>query len=970
MSTPMHQPLLVGRDRELTLLHDRLRATRAGHGSLVLISGEAGIGKTALASRFVHQAADARVALLSGHCYDGTETPPYGLWSEIGLRAETRRNAARESPLLHLAGAASQMELFGQVRDYLTAESVERPLLLVLEDLHWADNASLDLLRFVARGVGDLHLMIVGTYRNEDVHRHHPLVRIVPLLVREAPTDRLNLRPLDLAAAGELVHARYDLGGRAAHRLARFLMERTDGNPLFLTELLRSLEEEQLIDQLDGPSYADVLSRTPVPALLQQIVDDRLARLGDEAAALLAVAAVAGQEVPLAVWMSVAQADEERLLAVAERAERAHLIAPWPNGQGIRFTHALIRDVLYAHVPALRRRRLHQSVGDALAALPLPDSDAVAYHFQQAGDDRASAWLVRAAERAEDAYALVTAAERYEAVIALDAQKGDLAERGWIRLLAAAHRRHQDRHQARAWAQEAAELAAEARDSSLEARAKAVLGMLGIYRGEYLGSVAELNAAADAIDRLPPGSGITRRRELQIDRFANRGTLISGLAYAGRFSEAIRQGEGFLTQFEASPVSPASPGMIADIHNGLSLAYAYTGAPGMARRSYAAALAANRASENYVAALGNLSLELFCVVLPYYADDLTERARVAAEAARMAEWVVERGAHEHPNLPLYTRIPLLVLEGEWQTARQILEQTELSDLAMIARVRPLYLGIIARGQGDFDVAWRCVHEPRLVRPETEPGEGLGGFQQLPFQLLAAGLALDAGDLPAARRWLELNRRWLDCMQATLGRVELENLESEWHRAAGNLPQARDHAMHALGYASNPHQPLGLLLAHRNLGVVLADLGERETADTHFSEAIALAEACGAPYERALVLIAQAELLTTSSELRRAGAAIDEARTLCQQLEALPALARIEELAARLDSLGNPIPAGLTVREVEVLQLMAAGLSNNEIADRLFISRNTVRVHVVHILDKIGVPNRAAATEFAIRNGIA
>jgi DNA-binding NarL/FixJ family response regulator len=108
---------------------------------------------------------------------------------------------------------------------------------------------------------------------------------------------------------------------------------------------------------------------------------------------------------------------------------------------------------------------------------------------------------------------------------------------------------------------------------------------------------------------------------------------------------------------------------------------------------------------------------------------------------------------------------------------------------------------------------------------------------------------------------------------------------------------------------------------------------------------------------------------TSSEHRRADALLSEARAICQQLNALPALARIEELAARLTTLSDPLPAGLTAREVEVLQLMAAGLSNNEIADRLFISRNTVRVHVVHILDKIGVPNLAAATEFAIRSGI-
>jgi predicted ATPase len=155
-------------------------------------------------------------------------------------------------------------------------------------------------------------------------------------------------------------------------------MERSEGNALYLTEVLRSMEEERLLDQADEPSYAEILAQTPVPALLQLIVDDRLARLGDETAALLAVAAVVGQEVSIAVWMAVAQVDEETVHAVAERAETAHLVAVWPNGQGIRFTHALIRDVLVEHIPAIRRRTLHRKVGESLAPLPRADPDSVA----------------------------------------------------------------------------------------------------------------------------------------------------------------------------------------------------------------------------------------------------------------------------------------------------------------------------------------------------------------------------------------------------------------------------------------------------------------------------------------------------------------------------------------------------------------------------------------------------------------
>jgi DNA-binding CsgD family transcriptional regulator len=242
--------------------------------------------------------------------------------------------------------------------------------------------------------------------------------------------------------------------------------------------------------------------------------------------------------------------------------------------------------------------------------------------------------------------------------------------------------------------------------------------------------------------------------------------------------------------------------------------------------------------------------------------------------------------------------------------------------------------------------------------------------QLHFQRLAAELALDQRDLPAARRWLDVHRRWLDFMDATLGRAEGDVLEAAWHRASGNLDSARLHATKALRWATTPRQPLALLAAHRMLGILATDEGDASVAERHFAEALALADACRAPYERALTLIAQAELLATTNEHLRACALIDEAREICLPMDAMPALDQIDQLVARLDDTADSPPAGLTAREVEVLQLVASGLSNADIANRLFVSPNTVKVHVARVLAKVEVPNRAAATEFAVRHGIA
>ncbi|HEX5506247.1 MAG TPA: BREX system ATP-binding domain-containing protein, partial [Thermomicrobiales bacterium] len=457
LPSPEASPL-VGRDRELAALRERLEAARAGRGGLVLIGGEAGIGKTTLAEWLLREAAQRGALVLVGRCYDLSETPPYGPWAEALAHAPLADEGTERPDLAGGRGAASRTALFAVVRDYLAALAARRPLVLLLDDLHWGDPASLDLLRVLARGLADLPLLLLATYRSDELTRRHPLYALLPLLVREARAERLDLHPLDEAGLRELA-ACYTLPEADAARLVAYLRGRAEGNPFFAGELLRTLEDDGTLRRAEGIWALGDVTAAGVPPLLRQVIDARVDRLGEATRDLLAAGAVLGQEIPLALWRAVAGGDEATLAGAAERALEARLLAETADGAGVRFAHALIREALYEGTLGPRRRALHRRAAEALLAAPDPDPDAVAHHLQRAGDERAVEWLVRAGVRARRAYALQTAAERYEAALALlEARGADPAARGWLLLRLARVRRGSAPREALAALAEAARL--------------------------------------------------------------------------------------------------------------------------------------------------------------------------------------------------------------------------------------------------------------------------------------------------------------------------------------------------------------------------------------------------------------------------------------------------------------------------------------------------------------------------------
>ena len=958
------QSPLVGRAREQALTHAQLDAALTGQGGLVILSGEAGIGKTTLAEDACRAARAAGAYVLVGHCYDRAETPPYGPWVELleqffALPDRSPALCAIAEP--DITGSFSQATLFSEMRGLFLAIARERPLVLVLEDLHWADTASLDLLRFVTRRLASAPFLVLATYRSDEVTRQHPLYRLLPLLVREALAVRIDLAPLDDAAVHSLIEHIYRLPAADANRLAVYLQSRAEGNPLFLGELLRSLEGTVLVQADAGGWTLASLASIQVPILLRQVIDTRLARLG-AADDLLAVAAIIGQVVPLALWATVSATDEGALLPIIERAVEARVFEATADGLAVHFAHALIRQALYESILPPRRRAWHRVIGEALAAHQgAPDPDVVAYHFQQAGDPRAADWLTRAGERAQRAFAWGTAAQRFEAALALlESDNTVLNRRGWLRFRLALLRRFTDPAGGATSLAEAERLGADTADAGLVAYARFYRGMLRRMAGHIREGNALTEEGIALLDALAPADrdrlAAIEMTSDPLDAQNGRGDLALALGETGPFAQAVALGERIV----GLPVAQTT-GSRGDAFYGLAYAYAALGEPAQARRAFASARAIFRAADHRTMVMTTLFEELVITVLPYQTDQREERLRLEAE---LGEAFASLGAAFDPRSARIAGVVSLLLEGAWADIAAILEQ---SDLRMLRLMSITLLAPATRHLGDAARAWALVREALPAGPETALGDAAGYL--LPLRMLAVALALDAGDHEVARQWLVALDRWLDWSGAVFGRAGAHLGWAAYYRAVGDAARAQAQARLAHDAASAPRQPFALLTTGRLLGELDTAAGDHAAAAAHLETALALADACGARHERALILLALANLCRARGDVPAARAHLDAVRALCVPMGAVLTLARADALAARLPAAPAPpataLPAGLTAREAEVLRLVAAGLANAEIADQLSLSPRTVNAHLTTIYGKLGVTSRGAAIRFAL-----
>jgi len=431
--------VFVGRQREMDELKAALEDALSGRGRLVMLVGEPGIGKTRTAQELASHAETLGFQVLWGRCYEEQGSPPYWPWvqplrayvqqrdpqqlrSEMGpgaadiaeIISEVREKLPDLKPPPAVEPDQARFRLFDSIATFLKNAAQNQPMMLVLEDLHWADRPSLLLLEFLAHELSGARLLVIGTYRDVEVSRHHPLSQSLGSLIREPVFRRVQLEGLTRQEVGRFVEVA--TGVRPTPGLVEVLHSRTEGNPLFVSEVARLLRQEGL----EGEQSQNL----PIPEGVRDAIGRRLNFLSEQCNQALTVASVIGREFDFRLLGRLVQGTaEDQLLGAIDEALAVHVIEEVPRSVGrYQFTHSLVQETLTQELSTARRARLHARIGETLEEMYSNSIEAhaaeIAHHFAEAesvlGYEKLVHYSLLAGERALAAYAYEEALAHFQ----------------------------------------------------------------------------------------------------------------------------------------------------------------------------------------------------------------------------------------------------------------------------------------------------------------------------------------------------------------------------------------------------------------------------------------------------------------------------------------------------------------------------------------------------------------------------
>jgi len=945
---------MMGRDRELARVMLLLDDALAGGGRLVLCTGEAGIGKTRLAEEVAASAAARGVPVAWARAADQDTMPPYGLWqlaldepavrgagdgpSGVGLWSRVFGDAERPAPADGAdSGSAQRFAMFAEVRRRLAQAARPNGLLLVLDDLQWADEASAVLLADVVRQLRGTHILVLATYR-ESAASGDTRAGLLPRLSADANTERVDLRGLPSSAVRDMLRA---AGLPASPDQAGEVHSETGGNPFLVRELARMLAEQRRGE--------------PVPGRVTEATAHRLAQLSDPARALVQTAAVAGNNFSAGVVARILDVPVLALLGPLDECRAAGFVVAGDRPGDHRFSHALVRSAVAAGLSAAEQRRLHAASADAIEALYEGQLDLhlaeVARHRVEASlpGDRAEAVAACAAAAgvAAQSLAFEEAVRLYRQALSVGGEEIGENDRARLELaLAEALHRSGDLPGSQETAAGVGRRAERQRDRGLLARTALVMEATGVP--EWDGEICRICDQALAGEDLPDGL-----RARVSSRYAQ------ALVYRGEYDRA---GQVSLDALAAAG-SAGDPVALVDALRARQLACC---APdGVAER----AVLASRMLEAAEAA-GSAWLELWGRL--WRIDTLFETGQLRSVRRELAD--LEGCAERLPG-PLAgwhfveTSATLALATGRFSEATQLAWQAfkvfrdmghpvAFGACSAILGQAGLHIGI---GRSGLIELWDQL--PAHLRPDAV--DTTRGVATVFPALTLALIRLHAGDRAAAEAAYALAgpvRSWTPAPALRMAAwahglavaIRLGRSQDIEFLAARFEPFRGQHVANGAG----PGTYMGPV--ELPLGQAAAALGQLDPAVKDLRTAALICDANGA---RGYAVQARVELAAALIGRQAPGdrgeaiAALAAAAREAEQLGMVPFTEWIGELQARLTA----APAGdspLSPRELEVAGLVARGLTNKQIGQRLYVSERTAENHVQHILTKLGFSNRS------------
>jgi DNA-binding CsgD family transcriptional regulator/tetratricopeptide (TPR) repeat protein len=978
-------PILVGRDDLLALADRRIREASGGRGHLLLLAGEAGVGKTRLVGAIERRATVEGFASVKGGTY------PSDLQVAGAILIDLARAMQRQTELSSIGAAlAERLEdatpvggdahrrrrlLVLDVAEILAGIRRAGPAIVTLEDLHWSDDLTLEIVEALARRLVDVPVLVVGTYRSDELFPRVPMRAWRSRLISQRQAEEVRLSRLSATDTARMATLIVESGLPVPRDVAAAVHARTDGIPLYVEELLGVLAElsagrsepgavgsEEGLEGGDAArldrGQAAAIRDADVPQTVEDAILARVEPCSDPARDVANAGAVIGRAFDLDLLSAVLDVPVDGLDAPLRELADQFLLVPARVPGRFGFRHALICDAIYDHIPVAERRRLHGRAADAAAGTDVGTDAFLALHYERAGR-RAEAFTaaVRGATRTAGISSQSEARDLYAAAIRTAPSDLEPAERGRLLEAYAATAAATDDN-------EAADAAyRDARAAYLEAgdavRAAAVVGPHVAVRhllGEGLDARADSlrEALAELAVQVAPTLH-TAAADPEADRV--RGRLLAALAAAYMLDRRLDEAMGYAIDARRMAAFGGDLPTDANAATTLGACLVFAGRMIEGWTLLESTIGACRAARLEAdAARGFRMLGSAASVLVEY--DRAEHAlrEGIAYAERMELWNHRHYMAAHLGHVLWAT-------GDWPAAEDVARHALADGRGGITtRITSLHvLGFVAVGRGDWVAAGGALGEARQL------GEAMNELQRLSPALwgLAEAARLQGDD----ERAIGLARQGLEASAAVRDAAYLFPFLVTGCRALIGLGDilAADHWVDEVAERLRDRAIPGTLPAiDHGRGLVLLAQGSTGKARTALTAAEAGWRERRRTWEATWAAIDLAIAAVRSNQRADAARLAAGARDEARRLGSTPLLDAAEEVLARAGRSGATAPpwAPLSAREYEVARLVAEGRTNPEIASELDVATKTVAAHVEHILAKLGVGRRAEIAAWA------